>query len=212
MFQYSYRIGAALGGIFSALALIGFFFFFSSMPNEIKKAPLNKDGLAVATFSGGCFWCVESDLEKLDGVKEVISGYAGGKTPNPTYQNHADHREAVQVFYDPEETSYQDLLNKFWKSIDPTDEGGQFYDRGHSYTTAIFYHDTEQKALATKSKQALEQSKRFDYPIVTPVIPYTNFTDAEDYHQDYYLKNPTRYKFYRTGSGRDRFIDKYWNK
>lgn len=176
------------------------------------KSEISTDQLAIATFAGGCFWCVESDLEHLGGVKEVVSGYAGGIKPNPTYKDHGDHRETVQVFYDPEQTTYQDLLNKFWKSIDPTDPGGQFYDRGHAYTTAIFYHDEEQRELAEASKKSLTDSQRFNTPIVTPIVPFTNFTNAEDYHQDYYLKNPTRYKLYRHGSGRDRFIEKHWDK
>ncbi len=170
--------------------------------------------LQTATFAGGCFWCVESDFEKVPGVVEVISGYAGGRGANPTYENYAEkgYVEAVQVIYEPAKVSYQALLDYFWRHIDPTDAGGQFVDRGPQYRSAIFYHDTEQKRLAEASKEALEKSGRFHKPIVTEILPFTNFYRAEDYHQDYYKKNPVRYKYYRWNSGRDQFLEKVWGQ
>lgn len=181
----------------------------------------NKDGamenqhLETAVFAGGCFWCVESDMEKLDGVVEVISGYAGGNVDNPTYQQvtagGTGHLEVVQVCYDPEKVDYETLLGVFWRRVDPTDPGGQFVDRGDQYQTAIFYTNTEQKQKAQASKAALEASGRFDKPIVTEIRPLETFHPAEDYHQNYYKKNPIRYKYYRWNSGRDQFIDKVWD-
>jgi len=168
----------------------------------------------VATFSGGCFWCMEPPFEKLTGVEKVISGYTGGDKKNPTYKEvsygSTGHVEAVQIHFDPAEISYQDLLEVFWRNVDPTDGGGQFVDRGDSYVTGIFVHDEEQKNLAQESKRQLENSKRYDRKIVTPIIQAMEFYPAEDYHQDYYKKNPVRYKFYRYRSGRDEFIEKTW--
>ncbi len=167
---------------------------------------------ATATFAGGCFWCVEADFEKLEGVVKVISGYTGGQVENPTYEQvsagKTGHVEAIQVIYDPKKVSYKDVLDYFWRHVDPTDPGGQFVDRGYQYRTAIFYHDEEQKRLAEASKRELEQSGRFAKPIVTEIIPFATFYDAEDYHQDYYKKNPLRYKYYRFASGRDQFLEK----
>ncbi len=167
-----------------------------------------------ATFAGGCFWCMEKPFEHLKGVKEVISGYTGGDKKNPTYEEvssgNTGHREAVQVIYDPKEVSYQELLEVFWRQIDPTDPGGQFVDRGSQYTTAIFYHNPEQKKLAEESKRILEESGIFKRPIVTEILPATEFYPAEEYHQDYYKKNPYRYRIYRFGSGRDRFLESVW--
>lgn len=169
----------------------------------------------VATFAGGCFWCVESDFEKADGVIEVLSGYTGGATENPTYKEVSSgttgHLEAVQVYYDPKKITYQELLDIFWRHIDPTDAGGQFVDRGRQYRSAIFYRDEDQKQWAMASKEALEKSGRFDKPIVTEIIEFETFFNAEDYHQDYYKKNPIRYNFYRFNSGRDQFLDKVWS-
>ena len=152
-----------------------------------------------ATFAGGCFWCMQPPFEKLKGVVEVVSGYTGGTGENPTYEDYArkGHIEAVQITYDPSIISYNPLLDVFWRQIDPTDAGGQFVDRGPQYRSAIFYHNQEQKSLAEKSKEELEKSGRFDKPIVTDIIKRTTFYKAEDYHQDYYKKNPVRYKFYR---------------
>jgi peptide methionine sulfoxide reductase msrA/msrB len=170
--------------------------------------------LSKATFAGGCFWCVESDFEKQDGVVEAISGYAGGHTENPTYKEVSaggtGHTEAVQVIYDPEKITYKELLDVFWRHVDPTDSGGQFVDRGSQYRSAIFYHDDEQKRLAEASKQELEASGRFDKPIVTEIVKLDKFYNAEDYHQDYYKKSAMRYKLYRYGSGRDQFLNKFW--
>lgn len=170
--------------------------------------------LEQATFAGGCSWCMEADFEKAEGVVEVISGYTGGELEHPTYEQVASgttgHLEAVQVSFDPDRISYQALLEIFWRHIDPTDAGGQFVDRGPQYRTAIFYHNEEQRRLAESSKLALEQSGRFDRPIVTEILPLKKFYPAEEYHQDYYKKHPLRYRFYRLGSGRDQFLHKVW--
>jgi len=169
-----------------------------------------------ATFAGGCFWCMEPPFENLDGVLEVVSGYSGGKEENPTYQQvsagSTGHREVVQVVYDPSKVGYQELLEVFWRQIDPTDAGGQFADRGNQYETAIYYHDDEQKALAEKSRDELARSGRFDRPIVTEILAAGPFYPAEDYHQDYYKKNSTHYKSYRKGSGREGYLEKTWGK
>ena len=168
----------------------------------------------VATFAGGCFWCMEAPFEKLDAVISVTSGYSGGEEEDPTYQQVASgstsHVEAVQIVYDPQKVSYRQLLDVFWRQIDPTDPGGQFADRGAHYQTVIFCHDEEQRKLAEKSKQALAGSGRFDKPIATRIEPYTVFYPAEDYHQDYYEKYPVRYKTYRKGSGREGYLGKVW--
>jgi peptide methionine sulfoxide reductase msrA/msrB len=170
--------------------------------------------LEKAVFAGGCFWCMEHPFEKIDGVKEVISGYTGGQKENPTYKEVSagttGHAEAVEVTYDPLRVSYEELLEVFWRQIDPTDAGGQFADRGTQYRTSIFYFTEEQKSLAEKSKEELAKSGRFSKPLVTEVLPAGKFYRAEDYHQDYYRKNPIRYKIYRYGSGRDKFLNKLW--
>jgi peptide methionine sulfoxide reductase msrA/msrB len=172
--------------------------------------------LQIATFAGGCFWCTEADFEKLPGVVKVISGYTGGKKKNPTYAEVSagttGHVEAVQVYYDPARVSYEKLLDYFWRHIDPTDGGGQFVDRGSQYQSVIFAHNAEQKRLAEKSKETLNRSGKFQKPIVTEIRPFTAFYEAEAYHQDYYKKNPLKYKFYRYGSGRDQFLEKTWGK
>ncbi|GAB6068426.1 peptide-methionine (R)-S-oxide reductase MsrB [Methylothermus subterraneus] len=168
----------------------------------------------LATFAGGCFWCLEADFEKIEGVVEVISGYTGGEVENPSYEQVSSgttgHLEAVQVRFDPDKIGYQELLEVFWRHIDPTDPGGQFVDRGPQYRPAIFYHNEEQKRLAEASKLALEQSGRFDRPIVTQILPLKKFYPAEEYHQDYFKKHPLRYRLYRLGSGRDRFLHSVW--
>jgi peptide methionine sulfoxide reductase msrA/msrB len=170
----------------------------------------------LATFAGGCFWCMESPFEKLEGVSAVVSGYTGGTKEHPTYREVSSgttgHVEAVQVRYDPGKVSYQHLLDVFWRQVDPTDAGGQFVDRGGQYRSAIFYATDEQKRLAEKSKAKLAGSRRFARPIVTEILPAGRFWPAEDYHQDYYKKNPVRYKYYRWGSGRDEFLDRAWGK
>ena len=169
---------------------------------------------AVATLAGGCFWCVEADFDKVPGVIKVVSGYTGGSQDNPTYENYANsgHIEAVQVFYDPRRVSYKELLDYFWRHIDPTDAGGQFVDRGPQYRSAIFTHDDEQKRVAEESKAALGRSGHFKKPIVTEIIPFSKFYPAEDYHQRYSQTHPTRYKFYRWNSGRDQFLEEHWGK
>lgn len=168
--------------------------------------------LEKATFAGGCFWCMTPPFEKLDGVKEVVSGYTGGHTVNPTYEDVTSettgHLESVEVIYDPAKVTYEKLLDVFWGQINPTDAGGQFVDRGPSYKSAIFYHNEEQKRLAEESKKKLAESGRFDKPIVTEIRPAGPFYPAEDYHQDYWKKNPVRYKFYRFNSGRDQYLEK----
>ena len=173
--------------------------------------------LETATFAGGCFWCVESALQDLPGVHDAVSGFAGGTRKNPTYaevsSGKTDYLEAVKVTFDPAVISYEELLNVFWKQIDPTDAGGQFADRGAQYTTAVFYHNDRQKALALKSRGILEKSKRYGgKPLVTRVVKFTTFYPAEAYHQDYYKTHSERYHTYRTGSGRDAYIKKNWGK
>jgi peptide methionine sulfoxide reductase msrA/msrB len=170
--------------------------------------------LKKALFAGGCFWCMEKPFESLDGVHSVTSGYIGGTTDDPNYQNYSrdGHIEAIEIVYDPEKISYTELLDVFWRQIDPTDDCGQFVDRGHAYTTAIFFLDEEQRREATESKKELAARNIFEKPLVTPIQPATAFYPAEDYHQDYYKKNPLRYKYYRYGSGRDRFLDEVWGK
>ncbi|WAC08108.1 MAG: peptide-methionine (R)-S-oxide reductase MsrB [Thermodesulfobacteriota bacterium] len=168
---------------------------------------------ATATFAGGCFWCMEKPFEKLSGVIDVVSGYTGGLGQNPTYEDYGEkgHLEAVQITYDSSKITYSDLLDVFWRQIDPTDEGGQFADRGKQYRSAIFYHNDEQKGLAEKSKEELGKSGRFDKPIVTEIIKASVFYKAEAYHQCYYRKNPMPYEFYRVNSGRDEYLKKRWN-
>lgn len=165
-----------------------------------------------AIFAGGCFWCLEEPFEKLEGVKSVVSGYIGGKSTNPSYENYGKdgHIEAIKVVFDSEKINYEKLLNVFWKQIDPTDAGGQFVDRGHEYSSAIFYVDQEQKTMAEKSKKELNKRGVYEVEIVTPIIKATPFYNAEEYHQDYYKKNKLRYKYYRGRSGRDEFLDKIW--
>jgi len=167
-----------------------------------------------AVFAGGCFWCMEKPFEELDGVTSVTSGYTGGRMENPTYQDYGEggHLEAVEIVYDPARISYRELLDVFWRQIDPTDPAGQFADRGRSYSTAIFYLDDEQKRLAEQSKADLEEAQIFDKAIVTPILPADRFYKAEEHHQDYYKKNPVRYRYYRSRSGRDRFLDSVWGK
>ncbi len=173
-----------------------------------------ESGLARATFAGGCFWCVEADFDKLPGVVSTTSGYIGGKTPNPTYEQvsagRTGHAEAVLVVYDPKKVSYERLLEYFWHTIDPTTPDAQFCDAGSQYRSAIFYHDEEQHRLAEQSRRELERSKPFTAPIVTEIVPAKSFYVAEDYHQDYYRKNPIRYSFYRTGCGRDSRLQSLW--
>jgi peptide-methionine (S)-S-oxide reductase len=169
---------------------------------------------AKATFAGGCFWCMEGPFDAIPGVISTVSGYIGGSVKNPSYEQVSagitGHAEAVEVVYDPRKVSYQQLLNVFWRNVDPTDGGGQFCDRGSQYRTGIFYHDEEQKALAEQSKQALQAGQKNKGAIVTQVVRATEFYPAEEYHQDYYTKNPLRYKFYRLNCGRDQRLKDLW--
>jgi peptide-methionine (S)-S-oxide reductase len=179
-------------------------------------APAAPNGHEIATFAGGCFWCVESDFDNVPGVVRTVSGYTGGALVNPKYNQVSaggtGHREAVQIYYDPKKANYATLLEIFWRSVDPTDDGGQFCDRGESYETAIFAGSPEQKRLAEASKHALEKSAVLDQPIVTPIEMAGPFYPAEDYHQDYYKKNPLRYKLYRFSCGRDSRIKELWGE
>ena len=186
----------------------------NSMDKTEKNMKNNTEKTASAVFAGGCFWCTESDFEKVDGVIDAISGYTGGHVKNPTYYQVSaggtGHLESVKVIYDPSKVSYEQLLDYFWRHVNPTDPGGQFVDRGAQYRSAIFYANETQKRLAEKSKQQLEASGKFNKPIVTEILPLGVFYPAEDYHQDYYKKNPIRYHYYRYGSGRDQFLKKTW--
>lgn len=170
----------------------------------------------LATFAGGCFWCMVKPFEELPGVEKVISGYTGGNIENPTYEDVCSkatgHYECVQVTFNPRKISYCQLLDIYWRQIDPTNPEGQFFDRGSYYRTAIFYHNQDQKVKAEGSKQALQASGRFEHAIVTEILPVGKFYPAEEYHQDYHRKHPSLYNAYRLGSGRDAFIKKYWGK
>ena len=168
----------------------------------------------VATLAGGCFWCIEAIFNERTGVEKAVSGYAGGSEQNATYEKvktgKTDHREAVQVHYYPSIISYKEILNEFWRNIDPTDEGGQFSDRGFQYTTAIYYHNEEQKQVAEETRENISQ--KFDEPIATKIIEYTTFFPAEDHHQNYSEKNTVQYKAYKKASGRSGFIQRVWDK
>lgn len=172
--------------------------------------------LKTATFAGGCFWCMEPPFDKIEGVVSTTSGYIGGRTKNPSYEEVSSgvtgHAEAVQIVFDPTKVSYAELLEVFWHNVDPLTPNAQFCDHGSQYRTAIFYHGEEQKRLAETSKKALEQSGQFIQPIVTEIAPAGEFYKAEEYHQDYYLNNPVRYKFYRYNCGRDAVLEQRWGK
>ncbi|NQY73295.1 MAG: peptide-methionine (S)-S-oxide reductase MsrA [Candidatus Margulisbacteria bacterium] len=169
-----------------------------------------------ATFAGGCFWCMEHPFDSLEGVLSVTVGYSGGETVNPTYKEVSmgitGHTESVQIIFDPALITYDQLLTVFWQSMDPTDPGGQFNDRGTQYRSAIFYHDASQKEQSISSKVKLNKSGTFKVPIVTEISPFETFYKAEEYHQKYYKKNPIRYKLFRYHSGRDAFLKRTWNK
>lgn len=195
-----------------------------SAGDDIKTSPVQESsekandakGTEVAIFAGGCFWCVESDFDKVPGVLETISGYTGGHTKNPTYKEvsykNTGHYEAVKITYDPKVISYAKLLHSFWRSVDPTDPSGQFCDKGASYRTAIFTSTPEQFNLATDSKDKEQNEGKLKGRIVTPVIKATQFYPAEDYHQNYYQTNPVRYTYYRYGCGRDKRIKELWGE
>jgi methionine-S-sulfoxide reductase len=169
-----------------------------------------------ATFAGGCFWCMESPFDKLEGVISTTVGYTGGTVKSPTYEQVCSgatgHTEAIEIAYDPARISYEKLLEVFWKNIDPTQENGQFADRGSQYRTAIFYHGEEQKRLAEASREQLEKSGKFSAKIVTEIMPAQEFYPAEEYHQEYYKKNPGHYQLYRSGSGREKYLKKTWGE
>lgn len=172
--------------------------------------------LEKATFAGGCFWCMVKPFDSYDGIHAVVSGYTGGDLENPTYEevctNSTGHKEAVQITFDSSVFPYEQLVELFWMQIDPTDPGGQFFDRGSSYESAIFYHSDTQKEIAEASKIALQTSGKFSKPIVTPILEAKPFYPAEQYHQDYYKKNPTHYDRYQVGSGRAGFKQKMWGE
>ncbi len=181
---------------------------------EKESIAMNNSKYEKATFAGGCFWCMEPPFENLEGVVDVVPGYTGGKKDNPTYEEVSrgttGHLEAVQITYDPAKISYEKLVEVFWTQIDPTDQGGQFVDRGSQYGTAIFYHNDEQKKIAETSKAELARSGKYDSPIVTQIREYSRFYEAEDYHQDFYKKSPARYKSYKFFSGREQFLKRIW--
>jgi len=180
------------------------------------QTPEPNASLATAVFAGGCFWCIESDFEKLDGVSEAVSGYTGGEASTADYKTvsytETGHYEAVEVYYDPDKVSYSELVEFFWRHIDPTNPRGQFCDSGSSYRSAIFYGNAQEKAIVEKSLANLKKNKPFEGEIVTTIAAAKPFYLAEDYHQDYYKKNPFRYKLYRSGCGRDARVAKLWNK
>jgi peptide methionine sulfoxide reductase msrA/msrB len=201
------------GGITLLIVLITTALAFTATLLEKAGDTVNKEAAtAQALFAGGCFWCMEKPFESLEGVISVTSGYAGGTTDNPTYQNYGQggHTEVVQIIYDPAKISYGKLLDTFWRQIDPTDNGGQFVDRGHEYISAIYVYDGEQRRLAETSKKKLSASGILKKPVVTDVLDAPKFWPAEEYHQDYFKINPIRYSFYRSHSGRDDYLDKTW--
>ena len=178
------------------------------------QAATTTGGMAKATFAGGCFWCMEEVFEGVEGVVSVVSGYTGGRKANPSYQEVSagwtGHAEAIEVQFDPTKVSYARLLVVFWHNVDPTTPDRQFCDRGNQYRTAIFYHDEEQQRLVEESKRKVEQTKRFQAPIVTEIIPASTFYPAEEYHQEFYKKNPVRYKFYKFTCGRAQRLEELW--
>jgi peptide methionine sulfoxide reductase msrA/msrB len=201
------------------ILIIGTFLLFGCANSDLKEdharlVPESDSNLDTATFAGGCFWCMDAPFEKIDGVKDVISGYAGGNVDKPSYEEvetgTTGHEESIQVIYDPSIVSYSELVDVYWKQFDPTDAGGSFYDRGSQYETAVFYRNETQKKIAEESKSQLDKSGIFKKPIVTKIRKFTSFFPAEDYHQHYYKKSPERYHSYRSGSGRDNFIMSVW--
>jgi peptide-methionine (S)-S-oxide reductase len=198
----------------SAAAAISMAIFSAAAAQTTSGAPQAQ--LETATFAGGCFWCMESPFDKLEGVVSVTVGYTGGSKQNPTYEQvsagSTGHAEAVELKYDPGKIGYAKLLDVFWHNIDPVTRNAQFCDHGNQYRSAIFYHDVEQKRLAEASKTELAKSGRFKQPIVTEIVPASTFWPAEEYHQQYYVKNPLRYKFYRTTCGRDHRLEELWGR
>ncbi|MBT5874789.1 MAG: peptide-methionine (S)-S-oxide reductase MsrA [Candidatus Latescibacteria bacterium] len=198
-----------------AAAAFGLFMTGAFSPADTQDTPVPPGDLSIATFAGGCFWCMEPPYDKLDGVVSTISGYIGGDTKNPTYgqvsSGSTGHTEAVQITYDPSKVSYEQLLDVFWMNIDPTVKDRQFCDWGTQYRTGIYYHDEEQKRLALATRGKLLDSGRIG-KIVTEITEADTFYPAEDYHQDYYVKNPLRYKFYRFNCGRDQRLEELWGQ
>ena len=189
----------------------------SSVPAPAASpSPAPAAGLARATFAGGCFWCMEGPFDKVPGVVSTTSGYTGGSVPRPSYEmvssGTTGHAESVEVLYDPKKVSYSQLLDVYWHNVDPTDGGGQFCDRGNQYRTAIFYRGDEERRLAEQSKKDIEASGKLKKPIVTQIVPAGEFYPAEDYHQDYYIKNPVRYRYYRFNCGRDARLKDLWGQ
>ena len=205
------RLAVLLAALAGALGLS-----LASADEPTKRAEPPAPGLAVATFAAGCFWCVEPPYDKTEGVVSTTSGYTGGKVAGATYRQvgmgGTGHTEAVRVVYDPAKVGYDKLLEVYWKNVDPLDAKGQFCDKGEPYRPAIFVHDEEQRRLAEASKAALAASGRFKQPIVVAIEPASDFWIAEDYHQDYYLKNPAKYAYYRWGCGRDARLEELWGK
>lgn len=211
MTKYFFRLGIVATLFAGYLSL-------SQAENEVTKPLMTHTvkNTKTAVFAGGCFWCIESDFEKLDGVYEATSGYTGGSGDTADYKTvsytETGHYEAVEVSYNPNKVSYAELVEYFWRHIDPTDPNGQFCDKGSSYRSAIFYSNDAEKTVIDKSLQALNKSKPFEYDIVTSIEPSKAFYRAEEYHQDYYKKNPIRYRIYRSGCGRDKTVEALWNK
>jgi len=196
--------------VFKSILIMGSFLFLLVMPFGLSA----RSEYETATFAGGCFWCMEKPFEEVPGVVSVVSGYTGGQKENPTYEEVSGggtgHLEAVEITYIPSRVEYKTLLDIFWRQVDPTDPGGQFVDRGGQYGTTIFYHGSDQKKTAEESRRELEATGRFEKPVVTKIVKASRFYPAEEYHQDYYKKNPIRYNFYRYRSGRDQFLEKTW--
>lgn len=202
---------ALIGGV--AYVLFGNFNIMRSTAIDIERGSQKITGeLTTSMFAGGCFWCVESDFEKVPGVFSVVSGYSGGTNENPTYENYVagGHKEVIEISYDPEIVSYAELAEYLLQFTDPTDPGGSFYDRGPEYSSVIYYENDEERKIAEEIIARIDSEGVFDVPIVTEVLLRDTFWRAEEYHQDYYLKSPIRYRFYRSPSGRDAFIEKYW--
>jgi peptide methionine sulfoxide reductase msrA/msrB len=220
MFRFSSRPGLAAS--LTALALVGALWFRGPHAEGAKQTAAMREAVATsekighATFAGGCFWCMEPPFEKIPGVSAVISGYSGGDEANPTYEDvgsgRTGHAESVDISYDPAKISYATLLEVYWRTMNPTDAGGQFADRGKQYRPAIFPRNAEQRRLAEESKAKLAASGKFGKPIVVEITPFKSFYAAEAYHQDYYKKDPGHYKAYRKGSGREGFLEKNWGK
>jgi peptide-methionine (S)-S-oxide reductase len=209
--KFSMKLGATLLGV----SLLGAAAFSQAQEQEAASTPASPSQVATAIFASGCFWCTEADFEKVPGVIEARSGYTDGRVPNPTYEQvsagKTDHTEAVRVYYDPTKVSYEQLLNHYWLNVDPTVKDRQFCDVGSQYRSGIYYKGKEQQQAAEASLEALKKSGRFEN-IYTEVEPASEFYLAEEYHQDYYKKNPLRYRFYRTSCGRDARLEELWAK